>query len=164
MMAQSPHSDQFDRALAKIRTLNNPGSVHQFMNNVRLQSARGRLSQLQADAMRCAGLRRLAELAGQDANDPLTRRWIEGITAFEALTGKPASRTRPMLQRHGAKIAFEKLVDRTSGTSGFEQMIEAGLHDMTAEWIVLEFKDVFDDRICEMAEERLSSAGVEKRP
>jgi len=35
---------------------------------------------------------------------------------------------------------------------------------MTAEWIVLEFKDVFDDRICEMAEERLSSAGVEKRP
>lgn len=164
MMAQSRYSDQFDRALASIRTLNNRGSVHQFMDNVRLQSARGRLSQLQADAMRCAGLRRLAELAGQDANDPLTRRWIEGITAFEALTGKPASRTRPMLQRHGAKIAFEKLVDRTSGTSGFEQMIEAGLHDMTAEWIVLEFKDVFDDRICEMAEERLSSAGVEKRP
>jgi hypothetical protein len=52
-MAQSPHGDEFDRALAKIRTLNNPGSVHQFMDNVRLQSARGHLSPLQADAMRC---------------------------------------------------------------------------------------------------------------
>ncbi len=69
-----------------------------------------------------------------------------------------------MLERHGAQLAFEKLVDRTSGTSGFEQMIEAGLHDMTAEWIVLEFKDIFDERIRSLAEQRLSSAGVEMRP
>lgn len=69
-----------------------------------------------------------------------------------------------MLERHGAKRAFEKLVDRNSGTSGFDQMIEAGLHDMTAEWIVLEFADMFDPRIREVAEQRLAAARVTLRP
>ena len=162
-MAQSLDDAKFQKALAAIGASGSADSVRAIMRNAKAQLAAGQLGQPQAQAMH-VGLRRLAELAGQDANDPLARRWIEGIAAFEALTGKRASRTRPMLERHGAQVAFEKLVDRTSGTSGFEQMIEAGLHDMTAEWIVLEFKDIFDERIRGLAEQRLSAAGVEIRP
>jgi len=163
-VAQSLDDAKFQKALAAIGASGSADSVRAIMRNAKAQLAAGQLGQPQAQAMQRVGLRRLAELAGQDANDPLARRWIEGIAAFEALTGKRASRTRPMLERHGAQVAFEKLVDRTSGTSGFEQMIEAGLHDMTAEWIVLEFKDIFDERIRGLAEQRLSAAGVEIRP
>jgi hypothetical protein len=163
-MSQGLEDNIFQKALTNIGVSNNADSVRNIMANTKDQLARGLLSLQQAEAMNRAGLRRLAALAGQDANDTLTRRWLEGIAAFEELTGKTATRTRPMLQRHGARRAFEKLVDRKSGTSGFEQMIEAGLHDMTAEWIVLEFKEIFDERIREFAERRLSEAGVEKRP
>jgi len=163
-MVLSNDDAKVQKALIAIGAATSAASVHAFMGNAKTQLLDGHLSEAHAEAIRRTGLRRLAELAGQGADDPLARRWIEGIVAFEALTRKRASRTRPMLERHGAQRAFEKLVERTSGTSGFEQMIEAGLHDMTAEWIVIEFKEIFDERIRGLAEQRLSSAGVGIRP
>lgn len=163
-MVQSEDDAKVQRALAAIGAASSAASVRAFIENAKMQLAQMRISQSHAVAIQRASLRRLAELAGQHADDLLARRWIEGIAAFEAITGKRASRTRPMLERHGAQRAFEKLVDRTNGTAGFEQMIEAELHDMTAEWIVLEFRDLFDDRIRDIAEQRLTAAGVEARP
>ena len=69
-----------------------------------------------------------------------------------------------MFDRHGAPIAFARLVDRTKGTDGFRDMIAAGMYDLTAEWIVLEFSELFDAKIKEKARQRLIEAGVKDLP
>ena len=163
-MVQDSNEARVQQTLAAMAGTPTAASVRTFLANADTSYGAGRISHVQATTIRQAGWRRLAELAGSDTDEPLARRWIEMIVAFEALSGKRASRTRPMLDRHGARRAFERLVDRTTGTSGFDQMIEAGMHDLTAEWIVLEFRGMFEKRICDLAEHRLAAAGIHDRP
>ena len=134
------------------------------MKNSQNATDAGRLSLADMDAIRHAGWRRLGKLAGKEANDDLMRRWFEGLVAFEALKKKRANRTRQMFERHGARIAFSRLVERTQGTDGFRDMLTAGMHDLTAEWIVLEFPADFDENIREIATRRLLEAGIRDLP
>jgi hypothetical protein len=160
VMTTGDNSAWLARGLKSITSAAKPDSVKAIVSNAERALTLQSINEETLALLKRASWRRLAELAGQDVEDQLVRRWFQGLAAFEALTGKPASRTRPMLERHGARKAFEKLVDRKGETSGFTDMVEAGLHDMTAEWIVLEHGDAFPSRIHDIAKQRLAGVGV----
>lgn len=164
MADENSHDQRVNVALERIRAATKDEFVRTVMSNAQDMAESGRLTRSQAELVQRAGWRRLAELAGQVSDEPLVRRWHEGIAAFEEFTGRRAARTRQMLNRHGVQQAFTRLVDRPHDTVGFTQMIQAGLHDMTAEWIVLEFPHVFAPRIRDLADQRLKAAGVLSRP
>jgi len=155
---------QVQRAIAAISVLDDVRAVQAFRSNVDAECARGRIDLSKAEVLRQACWRRLGEISCRGGEDHLTRRWLQGLALFEALTGKRANRTRPMLARHGAQEAFVRLVSRVSHGVGFEQMVAAGLHHMTAEWIVLESRHLFDADVLARAEQKLAAAGVADRP
>jgi hypothetical protein len=153
-----------DTVIERVRKSQSISSVNTIVENAQRATDNAQIVSADMEAIRHASWRRLGELAGSHSDDDLTRRWFEGLVAFEALKKKRASRTRQMFDRHGARIAFARLVQRTQGTDGFRDMVSAGMHDLTAEWIVLQFSDDFDENVQKIARDRLIEAGIRDLP
>jgi hypothetical protein len=104
------------------------------------------------------------ELAGHendDPNDPLIRDFHETLAAYEQLLSEknhsntPATRTRQKLANKGI---YQSLVEWTRGkveTNGFKLLVEAGLPEYTAEYLVARYADRFPPEVVELARERL---------
>ena len=108
-------------------------------------------------------LKRLCELEGVNVNEPLERDFFQVLAAYEyMLTEKngrttKATRVRQKLKNKGLK---QCLVDWTLGpnTQGFEQLIEQGLSELTAEYLVVKYSNEFSKDIVMAAEQKLGSA------
>jgi hypothetical protein len=111
-----------------------------------------------------SAFKRQCELVGyqnDDPDDPLIRRFYETLAAYEQLlTEKNKSNTSAVRTRQkiANKGVYQSLVEWTRGkteTNGFKLLIEAGLPEHTAEYLVAEFAHKFPDDVVELARNRL---------
>jgi hypothetical protein len=141
-----------DPSLLKLKT---PEECEQYILNVR-----ERWPQLVADARR-----KLVELraAACNANTDAEREAIRAVFAYEeALSSKKghrvrASRTWPMIDKHGAIGAVERLVSKRKESSGYTTLAEMGMKDFAFESVVLRHPEVFSEKALTRAKERIAS-------
>jgi hypothetical protein len=87
---------------------------------------------------------------------------IQAIYAYEEiLTARNnkktrASRTWPMLQRHGVLAAVEKAVNREAETQGYNYLVDMGLQDYAFEAVVLRYPELFSSECVDISEQRMS--------
>jgi hypothetical protein len=108
--------------------------------------------------------KRQCELVGNendDPNDPLIRRFHETLGAYEQLLSEKnhsntaATRTRQKIANKGV---YQSLMEWTRGkaeTNGFKLLVEAGLPEFTAEYLVAQYADRFPPDVVELARDRL---------
>jgi len=95
-----------------------------------------------------------ASFAGDSAPAEVRERVAKGVSALKAM-GEPLSRTTQMLKRHGVIETLNRIAKYPAATKNFEKLCAANLKHLTAEAIVLDFKDLFDKRAVEVARRRL---------
>lgn len=117
-------------------------------------------AQDKSPAVHRAACRRLVEVSAEDATDPVAQACWEMVHTVEGVrreTGRPVwrmNRLRPKIQREGEQAALEYCA--RNRTDGFDEVLEYGLAEFTAEAIVLRFRDHFTDRdLREIARKRL---------
>jgi hypothetical protein len=87
---------------------------------------------------------------------------IQAIFAYEeVLTIKNnkktrASRTWPMLQRHGILAAVEKAVNRETETQGYNYLVDMGLQDYAFEAVVLRYPKLFSSECVDISKRRIA--------
>jgi len=146
-----------DRRIARLGTLE---ECEQFILNVQdkmpdlARAARRRAVEIQA--------------ARHGAKSAAEREALEAVYAYErvlsAKHGKKvrASRTWPMIERHGVIKAVERAVNRKADTAGYKALAEMGMQDFAFEAVVLRHPDVFSPEAVARSAKRLqgwSSAG-----
>jgi hypothetical protein len=117
-----------------------------------------------------AVFKRQCELVGlqnEDPDDPLVRRFYETLAAYEQLLTEKnnkktlAGRTRQKIANKGV---HQSLIDWASGkveTNGFHLLVEKGLPEHTAEYVVMQFDHSFPPEVVELARNRLLSHGIQ---
>ncbi len=110
--------------------------------------------------------RRLCELEGKDHSDPLVVDFWRAIAAAEEVLreqrGKTVrlNRTRQKIERVGEHKTVEDLALKKNASDGFAILTDAGLADLTAEYLVLVYRDRFSEKAVEAARTRLVGIGV----
>ena len=84
------------------------------------------------------------------------------VEAYETISGHPATRTWPMIQRYGPIGALSRLVQSGDAQKGFTDLVAAGHSDLTFEAIVLRHPDSFTRSVVEAARWRLEMAASGK--
>jgi hypothetical protein len=109
--------------------------------------------------------RRLCEVNGLNQDDPLERDFYSTLTAYEELLSDKngrttkAARTRQKLQRTGVVRCLEDWAMSNTPTDGFKLLIDAGLVELTGEYLVLKYPVQFSPQARERARRRLEQTG-----
>lgn len=112
--------------------------------------------------------RQLCRVEGRNIDDPLEAEFAAVMRALEeALTEesgktKRLSRTRQKLQRAGVRQTLADLAIKPAPSMGFLKLIEFDMADMSAEALVLKYRDQFEDEVVAAARRRLREYGIEK--
>lgn len=137
-----------------------------------VQAARNYLDnvkRLGRDDLYPAALRRLCELSGQPhdgPHDPVVPAFWRAIAAAEEILrnkhGKTVrlARTRQKIERVGVHRTVEDLALGKQESEGFRILVENGLGDLTAEYIVLSHAARFSPEAVIAARGRLEQAGI----
>lgn len=140
-----------DDRVAKLKT---PGECAVFAKNA---TERGR-PDLALDArVRTVQLR--AESFG--ATSEVERECIEAVFAYEEVLSdkagrrQSASRTWPMIKRHGVIEAVERVVKRKADASGYTALVKMGLKDYAFEAVILRHPSVFSAEAVASSRDRL---------
>lgn len=110
--------------------------------------------------------RQICVLQGQNQNDALARGFYEMLAAYEELLSQKngrktaASRTRQKLNNKGIIQCLEDWAVSTTPTQGFELLIKNGLHELTGEFLVLQFPEQFSEKAVQNAKSRLEKNGI----
>lgn len=80
------------------------------------------------------------------------------ITLYEKVIGVPATRTRQMIERHGAIEALSKLVVSADLQCGFRILRDRDQLDSTFEALIVRYEDLFRKNVVEAAQWRLKNA------
>jgi hypothetical protein len=110
--------------------------------------------------------RQLCRIDGRDLDDPLAAEFAGAMCALEeALTqaaGKTRrlSRTRQKLKRVGVRQTLADLTLNPQPSIGFLKLVEFGMADMSAEWLVLKYRDEFSREVIAAARQRLEKYNV----
>ncbi len=113
-----------------------------------------------------AAFRRFCQTEGFDVSDPLDREFRSVIVALEVALSEQRGktvrlgRTRPKLERVGVRQTITDLVNAPQPSAGFLYLIEFGMHDMSAEALVIKYAKEFDERVVEAARSRLDEYGL----
>lgn len=116
-------------------------------------------------ALEC--LLRIAELAGNDFDDPIEKEFWQAVTCAEefktAENGKTTrlSRTRQKYKRVGALQCVADWAEDSKITDGFEILIRAGRPDLTGEAIVLRHPEKFSEGAVAEARKKLLAHDVD---
>ena len=129
----------------KIARMTDPAGLRNLMNNAR---------RLSREEIYMHAFKRLCELEGLNLGDPLEREFYQVLNAYEELLTEKngrttkANRTRQKLRNKGVK---QCLIDWATGnaTGGFELLVDKGLPELTAEYLVVRYGDRFDDEVVE---------------
>jgi hypothetical protein len=92
--------------------------------------------------------------AGDNAPTEVRERVAQGISALSGL-GEPLSRTKQMLKKHGVIETLNRIAKYPAATKNFDKLCAAGMERLTAEAIVLDFPDLFDQKALAVARKRL---------
>lgn len=138
--------------IAKLKT---PEECAVFEKNV---LERGRPDLALAARKRAVELRAIQHGAVTD----IERECLEAVFAYEqvlsAKNGKKtrASRTWPMIERHGIIGAAERAVDRSDDTAGYTALVEMGLQDYAFEAVILRHPQSFSTEAVTRSQERIA--------
>jgi hypothetical protein len=118
-----------------------------------------------------AALRQLCRVEGRNIDDPLeadfaiVMRALEEAMSAEAGKTKRLNRTRQKLNRVGVRQTLSDLAMKPQPSLGFLKLVEFGMAgDMSAEALIIKYKDTFDPTVVKAAEKRLEEHGIEARP
>lgn len=142
--------------IAKLKT---PEECAVFEKNV---LERGRPDLAMAARRRAVELHAIRHGAVTDVE----RECLEAVFAYEqvlsAKNGKKtrASRTLPMIERHGIIGAVERAVDRKDDTAGYTALVEMGLQDYAFEAVILRHKQSFSTETVIRSQERIAAHKV----
>lgn len=92
--------------------------------------------------------------AGDAAPAEVRDRVAKGISALSAM-GESLSRTKQMLKRHGVIETINRIAKYPNATKNFDKLVAAKMEHFTAEAIVLDYPDLFDQKAVEVARRRL---------
>jgi len=101
-----------------------------------------------------------AESYGADTQ--AEREAIEAVYAYEeVLTLKNnkktrASRTWPMIKKHGILNAVERAVNREAETQGYNYLLEMGLQNYAFEAVILRHPELFSDESVTISKRRIA--------
>ena len=110
--------------------------------------------------------RQLCRVEGRDINDPLAAEFAAVMRALEeALTEeagkkKRLNRTRQKLDRVGVRKTLADLAVKSQPSLGFLKLVEFGMADMSAESLILKYREQFDPDVVAAAERRLNQYGI----
>ena len=145
-----------DDRVAKLKT---PEECAAFAKNV---TERGRPDLAIAARKRAVQLR--AESFG--ANSEVERECIEAVFAYEEVLSvksgrrQRASRTWPMIERHGVIEAVERVVKRKADAAGYTALVEMGLEEHAFEAVILRHPSAFSPEAVARSKERLGEQGA----
>ena len=137
----------------RISKLTTPEECEQVALNVE-----ARLPELAREAHR-----RAVELraATHGATNKAEREALEAVYAYEkVLSAKHgrnmrASRTWPMIERHGIIMAVERAVNRPQETAGYKALVDMGMQDFAFEAVVCRHPSVFNPEALKRSQDRL---------
>lgn len=95
--------------------------------------------------------------------NPAERDCLCAVFAYEqVLTAKNgrktrASRTWPLIKKHGILMAAEKAVDKDGETAGYQALVQMGLQDVAFEAVILRYPEQFSESAVQHAQERMKS-------
>ena len=139
-----------------VSKLKTPEECAIFEKNV---TERGHPDLALAARKRAIELRAQAHGAATDAE----RECLEAVYAYErvlsATRGKNirASRTWPMIKRHGIIGAVERVVSRKSDASGYRALLEMGLEEYAFEVVVLRYPALFSPEAVRRSQARIDA-------
>jgi hypothetical protein len=139
-----------------IEKLKTPEDCETFAKNV---SERGRPDLALAARKRAVALRAAQYCAQSD----IERECIEAVYAYEEVlsqkNGKKtkASRTWPMIKKHGIITAVERAVNREVETQGYTALVEMGLEDYAFEAVILRHPEAFSPEVVERSRLRVAA-------
>jgi hypothetical protein len=108
-----------------------------------------------------AAFRRLCAVEGMNYDDPLHRDFYQVLAAYEELLTEKngrttkASRTRQKLARHSVEKCLEDWALSDAPTQGFDLLVQAGMPELTAEYLVTQYPDRFSVEAVNKAKARL---------
>lgn len=141
-----------DELIAKLKT---PEECIVFEKNV---TERGRPDLALAARKRAVELRALQHGATTDVE----RECLEAVFAYEQVlsekNGKKtrASRTWPMIERHGIIEAVERAVNRKDETMGYTALLKMGLENYAFEAVILRHPNSFSSDVVQRSQERVN--------
>jgi hypothetical protein len=116
-----------------------------------------------------AVFRRMCELVGSendDPNDPLVRDFFETLAAYEQLLSEknerntPAGRTRQKITNKGVHQSLIEWTRGSTETEGFKLLVDAGMPEYTAEYLVVRYTDRFPADVVALAGDRLMAHNI----
>ena len=139
-----------DERVARLKT---PEDCEQFALNVET-----RLPEVAQEARR-----RAVELraASHGATTDAEREALQAVYAYERVLFQKhgrhikASRTWPMIERHGIIAAVERIVRRKDVTVGYKALVEMDMPDLAFEAVVCRHPEVFSPEALERSKERM---------
>ncbi len=107
--------------------------------------------------------RRAVELraAAHGATSEAEREALEAVYAYEKVLSEKhgknvrASRTWPMIERHGIIMAVERAVNRSQGTAGYKALVDMGMQDFAFEAVICRHPSVFNPEALKRSQDRL---------
>lgn len=148
-------TNNFEQALASIEKETDVGKLLQWVKNARGKSP----------ALEAAAFDRLIKLSPKQEPGTVKYACEQMVLAVETLrkiNGHKIwrmNRLRPKIEKDGEVAALAYCVEHE--TPGFNEVMNYGRPDLTAEWIVLQHPQHFDAAILSAARKRLASRGVE---
>lgn len=141
---------------SKIVQLADRDALRNLMENAR---------RLNRDDVYWQAFRRLCSLEGMQYDDPLERDFYDVLNAYEELLTQKHGRTTKAArtrQKLANKRVEQCLIDWALGppTDGFKLLIDNGLPELTAEYLVVKYDKRFPRNAVESARKRLSDHGV----
>ncbi|MPS48760.1 hypothetical protein [Methylobacillus sp.] len=139
-----------------IEKLKTPEECETFAKNV---TERGRPDLALAARKRAVALR----AAEYGAQSDIERECIEAVYAYEEIlsqkNGKKtkASRTWPMIKKHGIIVAVERAVNREAESQGYTALVEMGLEDYAFEAVILRHPEAFSTEVVERSRLRVAA-------
>lgn len=140
-------TDDYEARIARLKT---PQDCRAYAENAKRL---GREDLVPACLLREAEL--LADLGKVIAATDFEKRILRDICLLERLSGKPLSRTRPMIARHGFVRMVERIVTKPGESSGFKLAVQHGLAHATFEQAVCDNPELFSEEALAASQTRL---------
>ena len=95
-----------------------------------------------------------SEFAGDSAPEAIKERVAKGVSYLNA-QGHSLSRTKQMLKRHGIIESINRVGARPGISKNLEVLAKAGLLQYSAESIVIDYPQLFSQRVVDMAKAKM---------
>ena len=138
-----------------------PAKIERLVDREALRNLMDNAKRLERDDVYWLAFKQLCSLEGITYDDPLERGFYDMLNAYEQLLTEKngrttkATRTRQKLKNKGVQ---QCLVDWALGppTDGFKLLVEKGLPELTAEYLVVKYAKRFPEAVVKAARERLA--------